>query len=165
MNAQQQAVLDRFTAGAAQLNVELAQLSEMDLDWTEGPGGWSIRQIVLHLADGGVIFSQAIMRALAVPGSRFFFNDFPGNEAWSDGLRCGSRPVEPALNLIMADWRYLAELVECFSDAWERQIVYVNGDGAEQSRATVQGILEMLAEHMEEHLASIRRIKAAHGAG
>lgn len=164
MDAQQQAVLDRFSAGPAQLQAELAQLSEMDLDWNEGPGSWSIRQNVHHLAEGGEFFGFAILRALATPGARVFFNDFPGNEPWAKALRCDQRPIEPALGLILAHWRYLAEVLGSLPDNWEHQVVYMDGEGVEQGRGTARGIVEMLSEHMEEHLTTIRRIKAAHGA-
>lgn len=86
-------------------------------------------------------------------------SDFPGNEVWSGALDFIDRDVGPALSLIRAHCFYLIELLSRFHNAWDHTIVVVDvATGSERSMTVLQ-IVQMLVEHMEEHLEQISVIR------
>ncbi|HMN63211.1 MAG TPA: hypothetical protein PJ988_22785, partial [Anaerolinea sp.] len=90
--------------------------------------------------------------------------EFPGNEAWANGLETHRRGVNAALGLIHAHRAYLAELLAHFPEAWENTIVIHDAAGTMAQPLSVSQMVDMLAGHMREHTASVRAIRAANGA-
>jgi len=153
-------ILSLFLLGAEKLQAQVQDLPEADLDLPSEPGGWTIRQIVHHVADDGDVWSICIKKAIATPGVLVRFEGFPGNEPWAQALDFGYRGVGPALDLIQAHRHYLAQLLEHFSDAWDRSIRLANAEGEVVREMTVREMLRMLAEHMLEHVETIERTRA-----
>ncbi|HMN63266.1 MAG TPA: DinB family protein [Anaerolinea sp.] len=154
--------LDEFLLSARQFESAVAGLREEQLDLHAAPGEWSIRQIVHHVADDGDVWCMLIKHAIAQPGYETVFGEFPGNEAWANGLETHRRGVRAALGLIQAHRAYLTELVAHFPDAWENTIVIRDAAGTTTQPVSVGQIVDMLAEHMREHTASVRAIREAH---
>jgi hypothetical protein len=117
--------------------------------------GWSIRQIVHHVADDGDVWSMCIKKALATPGALVRFEGFPGNEAWADALDFDRREIEPALDLIRAHRRYLAQLLEHFPGDWDRSVRLANAEGEVVREMSVREMVRMLTDHMREHIGQI----------
>jgi hypothetical protein len=158
-----QETLDRLICGGLQLDAALAGLLEEQLDLRLAPGEWSIRQIVHHLVDGGDVFTQIIRQAIAQTGSDVVFAAYPGNEAWAAELDYHCRPVGPALGLIKAHCAYQAELLNHFYGAWDREVVIHDAQGTHAQPISVRQVVDMLGEHMAEHVETIRAIRAANG--
>lgn len=145
-----------------ELDAVLADLPDGGLDWAE-EGGWSIREVVHHLADDGNVHFFIIERGLATPDCKVFFGKFPRNEAWADRLAFRERPVEAAFNLIKAQRRFLAELLYHLPDRWENKINFYNTDGEKITDRTAAEMLLVLTEHMQEHTEMIQSIIKIHG--
>jgi hypothetical protein len=130
-------------------------LTEEALDSVCAPGAWTVRQIVHHLADDCDVWSMCIKKAVATPGVLVRFEGFPGNEPWADGLAFECRAVEPAMTLIKAHRQYIAQLATHFPYAWDRSIKLGNAQGEVVREFSVREMIEMLTEHMSEHIAVI----------
>ncbi len=156
--ASEHKILDEFIASGRQLEQALHGLREEQLDLRAAPGEWSIRQIVHHLADDGDFWCFLVKRAIAQPGTEVVFGEFAGNDVWAAGLDTHQRSTRAALGLILAHRAYLAELADHFSGAWDRTVM------VRDARAfSVEQVLTMLAEHMQEHVATIHAIRQANG--
>ena len=83
LTATQAETLALFTSGADDLEQAIQGLSETELDYAGTPDGWTIRQIVHHIADDGDAWSMNFKKALATPGAPIRFEGFPGNDAWA----------------------------------------------------------------------------------
>lgn len=162
MNEQQEQVLSAFASALDELDAVMASISDDQLDWSDGEGQWSIRQVLHHLADDGNVYTFIIERALATPGCKVFFGGFPGNEAWAKRLGFDQRPVTNAYALLQAQRHFILELVSRYPDRWDNQVGYYNEAGEKLTEQTIQGMIIMLTEHMQEHTAQITHILAAH---
>jgi hypothetical protein len=131
-------ILSRFITSAERLRALVQGLSEADLDLSGEPGGWTIRQIVHHVADDGDVWSLCIKKAIATPGALVRFEGFLGNEPWARALDFAGREVGPALGLITAHRRYLAEMLDHFSDAWDRSVRLANSAGEVRREMSVR---------------------------
>ena len=151
-------ILARFRSGAEELRRLVGALSEEKLDLASRPGAWSIRQIVHHLADDCDVWSMCIKKAIATPGVLVRFEGFPGNRPWAAALEFGKRDIGPALELILAHRRYLAELLAHFPSAWDRSVRLANAEGEIVREMSVREIVNMLADHMQGHIAKIEAI-------
>ena len=69
LTATQAETLALFTSGADDLEQAIQGLSETELDYAGTPDGWTIRQIVHHIADDGDAWSMNFKKALATPGA------------------------------------------------------------------------------------------------
>jgi hypothetical protein len=154
-------MLTHFTADPDRLESAVAGLTEDQLDLAEAPGQWSIRQIVHHLSDDCDVWSFGIKRAIAVDGVSIRFGPFPGNEPWANALAFDRRPIAPALALFSAHRALLAQIVSALPASWDRCVNAVDDQG-QTFQIPVGGALKMLSDHLQEHLATIARIKARH---
>ncbi len=156
-------LLDNFTGALDAFEVVLDQVPESGLDWREGDEGWSIRQIIHHIAEDCNVYTFIIEQALAIPGCKIVFGEFPGNDTWGEALDWSSRPVEASRELMRAHRKFLAELVSHFPDRWGYQVHFFSGDSEDEIPApnTVEKMITMLTEHMEEHTETVKRIIAA----
>jgi uncharacterized damage-inducible protein DinB len=151
-------ILPRFLSSAEKLQALVENLSEAELNLSGEAGGWTVRQIIHHVADDGDVWSMCIKKAIATPGALVRFEGFPGNEAWADTLDFHRREVAPALDLIRAHRRYLAQLLKHFPDTWDRSVRLANAEGKIIREMSVREMVEMLAEHMLEHVKQIEAI-------
>jgi len=151
-------ILSRFLSGAEKLRTSVKDLSEADLDLSRKPNTWTIRQIVHHLADDCDVWSICIKKAIATPGNIVRFEGFPGNEAWADALDFDKRGIGTVLELISVHRRYLAQLLEHFSFAWDRSVRLANAEGEIVREISVREMVKMLADHMLGHVEKIETI-------
>ena len=162
MDKHQEHIVTNFTAALDELSAVIASAGEDQLDWQEKEGEWSIRQVLHHLTDDGNVFTFIIERALATPGAKVVFGGFPGNEPWANQLGFDQRPVTQAWDLLLAQRKFLVELVCHFPERWGNQVRYYNDAGEKQGEQSVERMLIMLTEHMGEHTSMIKNILTAH---
>ena len=62
----QKKILELFKQGPGILENALADLSDNELDYVPSNGGWTIRQIVHHIADGDDLWKASIKIALVM---------------------------------------------------------------------------------------------------
>jgi uncharacterized damage-inducible protein DinB len=151
-------LLQDYAALPDQLLTAVNGLSETQLDLTGSPDGWSIRQIIHHLAGGQTMWVVCMRMAISAPGSAIQFDWFPGNDAWSERMRLTERSIAPSLTLLQALHQETAESLTLIPDAWDRQVVIgVPGSGDERAFSVAQ-IVNFTAEHFVGHLAEIAAI-------
>ena len=151
-------VLALFLSGAEKLQALVESLSVANLDLSGEAGGWSIRQIIHHVADDCDVWSMCIKKAIATPGVLVRFEGFPGNEVWADSLDFDRRETGTALSLIRAHRQYLAQLLKHFSHAWDRSVRLANAEGEIVREMSVREMVKMLTDHMLEHVQQIEEI-------
>jgi hypothetical protein len=166
LTVSQKETLDQFVSGAYRLEKLVCFLTEEQLDKSIAPGEWSIRQIVHHLSTDGDGWSFILQKAIATPGVRVSFGepgDFPGNETIARSLAWDKRPIAGALALIKAHRHVMAELAICFPDKWENYVTFNTPGQKEPGKMTFGQIIQMLTDHLAEHIATIEAIKKIHG--
>jgi hypothetical protein len=166
MNARstnQSEVIAAYAEGADRLEVALAGLSDTDLDIAPDAGGWTIRQLVHHLADGDDVWKGFIKRAMGSQGGEFtldWYWQMPQDE-WAERWAYAERAIGPSLALLRANRAHIVQLLEHVPGAWEKSL-RVRWPRGEELDVTVGWVVEMQARHVEGHLSDIARIREAH---
>ncbi len=158
------AILAQYTDGPAQLERIVKDLSESELDQAPSQGGWSIREIVHHIADGDDIWSFCIKMALGNEQGEFhldWYSPFP-QTTWASNWAYAKRPVHSSLALLKATRANVLDLLAHRTDAWERSATIREPNG-EITRVSIGFILEMQASHVFHHIKRIEEIRREHG--
>ena len=149
-----------FLSGAERLEAAVEGLTEANLDLSNAPGEWTIRQMVHHVADDGDAWSMPLKKAIATPGAPIRFEGFPGNDAWAEAMAFDRRGIEASIGLIKAHRQVMTELARYFIDGWDsRCVVIVDEHGKEVQAVTLGQIISMVAEHLIDHVVAIEGMK------
>ncbi|MGA9117780.1 MAG: DinB family protein, partial [Bacteroidota bacterium] len=116
MNAPEdrEAAISRFREGPLLLEHAVAGLRDAELDATPPGGGWSVRQIVHHIADGDDIWKLCIKMAIGNEQAEFalgWYWSLP-QEIWADRWAYCRRPVGPSLSLLKVNREHVLQLLE-----------------------------------------------------
>ena len=152
-------VIALYREGPDLLEKALADISEVDLDKSPKKGGWTIRQIVHHLADGDDIWKAGIKQALGNDKSEFSLDWYRmlSQDIWSERWGNAKRPVEESLALFKAIRAYVVQLIEHIPDGWNRTVGFREPNG-EIKIVSVGFIIEMQANHVLHHIQQIESI-------
>jgi uncharacterized damage-inducible protein DinB len=157
--ADKDSVLARFIEGPALLEQALTGLTDEDLDAVPPNGGWTIRQIVHHIADGDDIWKIGIKQALGNQQSEFslaWYLALP-QETWADRWAYAKRPIGASLALLKATREHVKQIVEHVPDGWNRAVDFREPNG-DRERIPVGFIIEMQANHLVHHIKQITAI-------
>lgn len=126
----------------------LMGLTEKQLDTPYRPGGWTIRQVVHHVADSHMNSVMRFKWALTENNPTIK----PYEEADWALLSDYHLPVEPSLKVIEGLHQHWAALLETFTeDQWSRTFIHpASGDAMQLRKA-----LALYAWHSKHHLAHI----------
>jgi len=128
-----------------------------ELDYVPGPGKWSIRQIVAHLADSEMVAGMRLRRIIAEDHPRLEAYD---QNAWTSNLDYTRRKTSQALETFR---RIRAENHDLLKDlppqAFEREGIH-----SERGPMTLKLLLQLIAEHAENHAAQLRTRRAEYKA-
>ncbi|MBS2967549.1 putative metal-dependent hydrolase [Metabacillus sp. KIGAM252] len=131
-----------------QLRQAVDQLTDQQLETPYRPGGWTVRQVVHHLADSHM--NAFIRFKLAMTEERPLIK--PYNEgAWAR-LSDSSLPVEPSLKLIEALHVRLVTVLRSLTQS-DRKRIFIHPDSGEVSLGKNIGLY---AWHGRHHLAHIK---------
>jgi catechol 2,3-dioxygenase-like lactoylglutathione lyase family enzyme len=154
-------VLDRFEQAPQFLAAALDGLQEQHLDLARGPGKWTIRQTVHHMADSAGSSLVRLLMALAEPGRPFRHNPY-SQDRWVAGLDAAGRPIETSVLLLTAVHRHVAALA--------RHLRHADPPALDRSletdlagTVTVRETMQMLGGHVHHHVAQIRQTREVHG--
>ena len=147
-------LLERFRRGAELLAVSITGAAGSEFDFVPGPGKWSVRQIVAHLADAEAVGVMRFRRMLAEENPTM---EAWNQEAWASNLdyqrRKPSQALETFRRLRSENYELLKDLSE---EAFNRA-----GTHTERGKITVHDLLRIYAEHAEKHAIQLREIRAA----
>ena len=155
-------MLERYGAACDELDAALAGLGEGELDLARGPGEWSIRQIVHHIADGDDLWGMALKAALAASGCAYEQDWYSTDNACAVSLDYAGRSVAPAVALLRANRAHVDQMVRHQPGAGERPVMFTRATAAEAQRITVGMIVTMQARHALEHVEEIRVTRRQH---
>jgi hypothetical protein len=150
-SADRAAAVQAISELPAQLHKSLDGLSEAQKDTPYRDGGWSVRQVVHHLADSHMTAFHRIRRTLTednptLPGySEKAFADLPD----------ASAPAELSLDIIdgvHARWAML--LASLTDDQWKRTFHHT-----ERGPSTIEAVTLLYAWHCQHHLAHITHLR------
>ncbi len=145
-----QALLDRYATGFAQVADALDGATDEDLD-RHGPGGWSSRMVVHHLADSETMAYTRLRRLIAEDQPLIQGYD---EEDWSRRLHY-ERPIETSLEVLQAVRGASEQLLRTLStEEWSR-----TGTHSEGGPYSVERWLEIYTDHSPDHADQIRRAR------
>jgi hypothetical protein len=166
MNAQlsgHEEVIANYGNCPSQLEAALLGLSEINLDLRTSAEGWSIRDIVHHIADGDDMWKMFIKQAIGNPGSEFYLNWYwqvPQDE-WAKSWNYKERLIGPSLAMFRANRSHIVQLLRSTPGAMEKRL-RVCWPKIGEREVMVASILEGQTQHAIEHIAEIDEIRGVH---
>ncbi len=143
---------DRFVRGPALVREALAGTGPATLNRRPPGQDWSMRDVVIHLADSELV--AAIRLRLVLAGDE---PELPVYDAdlWKRKLLYIFRDPEAALSGFQQARYGTAELLrECAPDAWER-----TGNHPQLGPLTVADLVAFGADHVDEHIAQLQALR------
>ncbi len=146
------ALIEAYTDGHQAVVDALAGMTEAQLDARPGPGEWTPREIVHHLADSEMTSALRLRRLLAEENPAIAGYD---EEEFARRLSYDERPIGPSLDALRAARATTASILDRMTeDEWARE-----GTHSESGRYTVKGWLEIYVAHARDHAAQIWRAR------
>jgi hypothetical protein len=146
-------LLERLRRGAEMVAVSITGAAGSELDYAPEPGKWSIRQIVAHLADAEMVAAARMRQIIAEDNPRIEAYD---QNAWAVNLDYGRRKTSQALETFR---RIRAENYELLKDL-PPQVFEREGLHSERGPISLKFLLQLMAEHAENHAAQMRTRRA-----
>jgi hypothetical protein len=146
-------LLERLRRGAEMVAVSITGAAGSELDYTPEPGKWSIRQIVAHLSDSEMVAGMRLRRIIAEDNPKIEAYD---QNAWAVNLDYTRRKTSPALETFR---RTRAENYELLKDL-ALPVFDRAGQHSERGPMSLKLLLQIIAEHAENHAAQIRTRRA-----
>ena len=148
--------LAQLAEAPAKLRAAVAGLSDSQLDTPYRPEGWTVRQVVHHLADAQV--NWYIRPKLAVT------EDVPvtkpyAEQGWAELADARTSPIEPSLQMfagVTARWCRFFEALA--AEEWSRKFT-----NAEWGTLTVEDTLRAVSWHARHHTAHITELRKRMG--
>ncbi len=170
-----EAIFARYADGPSLLGSAIDGLSETDMDLSLNPDEFTIRQYFHHVVDSDYGWTIGIRAALGNSDGLFsnqWYFDKP-QTLWAERWHYSDRVLEPALDLLRANRRYMVHLLEQIPDAWERSIRIQWPDHVadeyqrnlpigQEGRITVGRMIRIQANHVVHHADDIGAIRRFH---
>jgi DinB superfamily len=146
-------LLERFRRGAEMVAVSITGAAGSELDFVPEAGKWSIRQIMAHLADSEMVAGGRLRQIIAEDHPRIQAYD---QNAWAANLDYAKRKTSQALETFR---RIRSENYELLKDlppaTFEREGIHT-----ERGQLSLKYLLQLMAEHAENHAAQLRTRRA-----
>jgi uncharacterized damage-inducible protein DinB len=126
------------------------ELGGRELEATYGPGKWSVRFVLHHLADSEAVFNERIRKVLSEGRRVLWVYD---QDAYARGLDYATMPLNLSREIYAATragLRYLA------AEHYERH-GHLEWVHSETGVRTLKAEFDKIASHNEHHLAQIRK--------
>lgn len=155
-------ILDAYESGGEKLRSAIAGLSLEDLLWVpgkdEGIGLWSIQQIVIHLMDAELILTSRMKLIIAEDHPRFMAFD---ETKWTANLFYEKQDAAKGALIVDLNRKQFAKALRKLPDsAFER-----TGEHNERGPQSLEQILRMAVEHLENHLKFVLKKREKMGKG
>ncbi len=157
--------ISRYRNGPNLLEQAVMGLRDAELDARPAGGGWSIREIVHHIADGDDIWKMGIKMAIGNEQAEFdlgWYSALP-QVTWSDRWAYSRRSIGASLSLLKATREHVVQLLASVPEVWNRAIV-VRTPVSGVEHIPVGFVIKMQADHVIHHLERIRAIVQQRGA-
>lgn len=149
------AALERYRRGPELVAVVLTGVFGEEEDFVAGPGKWSIRQIMAHLADADLVGAHRFRQIVAEENPTLIAFD---QDLWTRNLDYARRKPKSSLESFR---RIRAENYELLKElppaAFDR-----TGNHTERGRVTLGELLDGYAGHAESHARQMQEIREAY---
>jgi uncharacterized damage-inducible protein DinB len=154
--AEQAKAIEALAAQPAALRAAVQGLSEEQLDTPYRPGGWTVRQVVHHVADSHLNMYIRVKLALTEDNPTIKPYD---QDAWVQLADVRSVPVDVSVAMFEAlQQRIVAVLRAASVEERRRSLMH-----PENGRMTIEQLMSLYAWHGEHHVAHIERLKERSG--
>lgn len=153
-------IIEQFKQGPALLEDAIKDITESNLDYIPESDGWTIREIIHHIADGDDLWKTAIKIALGNEDAEFnlkWYLALPQIE-WAKRWNYKKRPVDISLSLFKANRDHIIQLIENSDDGWNRSVRF-NDLNDEIKHIPVGFIIKMQSDHVAHHVKRIKSIR------
>jgi hypothetical protein len=151
-NAERTRLVERYRDGYAEVMRALEGIGPAELDARPGPGTWSPREIVHHLADSEMTSAIRLRRLIAEDTPLIVGYD---QEEYARRLYY-DRPIDASLEAFKAARASTVEVLERLTpEEWLRA-----GTHSESGTYAVERWLEIYAQHAHGHADQIRRARS-----
>ena len=155
-DAQRTTCIDAIAEAPARLAAAVAGLTPAQLDTPYRPGGWTVRQLVHHIADSHMNALGRFKLALTEDEPTIKTYD---EARWAELADTKTPPIEPSLALIEnLHTRWVVLLRSLTSADWPRKFRH-----PEWGPATVDFLLAQYAWHGRHHVAHITSLRKRNG--
>jgi hypothetical protein len=154
-------VLARFKGAPSELEALLGDLPASQLQTEAHSGGWTLAQVIHHIADGDDLWKACILAGLgeAVPVfSLEWYWSLPQNQ-WSQAWLYASRPIADSLAVFRANRSITATILAMTARWWERQVAIRSRGGALET-TTLLDVVGDQADHALQHIEELRQALA-----
>ena len=124
-------------------------LGENDLARSYAPGKWSVRFILLHLADSETVLFDRIRRVLSEPRQVIWVYD---QDAWARGLDYGQVPLEISRRV----YQSVREAILYYAGRYYESKGHLEFVHSVTGVRTLKDEFDKVADHNEHHLTQIR---------
>jgi hypothetical protein len=153
--AERERMIRQIEALPSLLEEEVRGLSDEQLDTPYREGGWTVRQVVHHLADSHI--NSLVRLKLMLTEHRPQLKPYD-QDAWSR-LPDSRLPIAPSLAILRGlHERWVTLLRSIPGPDWTRTAVH-----PEAGEMTPERIVEIYSAHGENHLGHIRSLREAKG--
>jgi len=146
-------LLERLRRGAELVAVSITGAAGSEVDYVPEPGKWSIRQILAHLTDSEMVATMRLRQIIAEDNPRLEAWD---QDAWTRNLDYARRKPSQSLETFR---RTRGENYELLKDLPEPTFERA-GTHSERGRVTLRQLLQLIAEHAENHASQLRERRA-----
>jgi uncharacterized damage-inducible protein DinB len=138
-------LVERFSAGGSLLAYAAGGLTPEQEQAKPGPGEWSIAELVVHLLESDLVYADRMKRVIAEDEPKLMAFD---ETRWNSRLDAQHMPVEEAINLFVANRRWMTRILRKCSEADFAR----SGEHSERGRQTLTQILTTISNHVDHHL-------------
>ena len=142
-------LMERLRKGPELVEEAARGAAPSELDYSPGPGKWSARQILAHLADSEMVGADRFRRVVAENNPTIMAYD---EKAWAANLDYHRRDPQKDLTLFRLARNSTYELLHGLPEsAFDRK-----GNHSERGPVSLRQFLEIYASHAEAHSRQIR---------
>lgn len=155
--------LQAYQACVDELESSVADMKDVTLDLSIGQG-WTIRQIIHHVADGDDIWKNCILLILGNPGAEFHLSWYwnVSQDEWVDHWRYDQRDIQHSLARFRINRKTIADLLRMRPEAWlDSALIHWPGDDVD-TKITIADVIQLQTNHVNGHCANIRAIRQKH---
>ncbi len=144
-------LLQAFDAGQERLVKAVSGLDAKELSTHSRPGKWSVKDIIIHVADAEIMGAGRIRQVFAEPGCTLAGYE---QAVWADVLDY-SNQVNEAVQTSLALFEMLRRATSPLFHRARAQDWSKIGLHPEHGEVTLRNLLELYADHSERHIEQI----------
>jgi uncharacterized damage-inducible protein DinB len=145
------ALLLSYAQGPEQLHRAVAGLAPGALDFRPAPGAWTVREVVVHVAEAELHGYLRMRFAIAQEGVTVLPYD---QEAWATTFAGADQPLSEVLDLFRLLRELLARQLRSLNESqWARSVRHPEAEAP----LTLEALLARYENHLKVHLAQVAR--------